>query len=149
MRKSILGLIAGGVIFIAVGVVLYSPNWHALGESFETTLPAKPAEASSEQVHQMCGASCHAYPPADSFPKFAWRKEVKQGYDFFRDSKLQLDYPSLESVVQYYEKRAPEEFPSHEEPVTLGSIPVDFRRLGFQLPEPFQHSAIANVNLVH
>ncbi len=149
MRRGILGLIIGGLILFGVGVVVFSKDRPAPAESFEVTVPRLPAEASSEQVHQLCGTSCHAYPPAASFPKFAWRKEVKQGYEFFRDSKLQLDYPSLESVVQYYEKRAPEEFPSHEEPVTLGSIPVDFRRLGFQLPEPFQHSAIANVNLVH
>src|SRR5438309_583222 len=47
-----------------------------------------PAEASARQVHQFCGA-CHAYPPPDSFPRSAWRKQVRQGYDFFRDSRLQ------------------------------------------------------------
>src|SRR5262249_49760825 len=43
--------------------------------------PAPVEEASAQQVHQFCGA-CHAYPPPDSFPRFAWRKEVEQGYKF-------------------------------------------------------------------
>ena len=44
-----------------------------------------PAEASEEQVRQVCG-NCHAYPPPESMPRFAWRKEVRQGYDLVRDS---------------------------------------------------------------
>ena len=56
-------------------------------------------ESTDEEVHRLC-AACHAYPPPDSFPKSAWRKEVKQGYDFFHeDSRYQFEYPPLESVV--------------------------------------------------
>src|SRR5262249_20324870 len=45
-------------------------------------LSPAPAEASTGQVHQFCGA-CHAYPPPDTFPRSAWRREVRQGYDLF------------------------------------------------------------------
>src|SRR5262245_13410520 len=69
-----------------------------------------PPEATPEEVHRLC-ASCHAYPPPTTFPRSSWRKEVKQAYDFLRDSPLHLPYPSLESVVRYYESRAPEELP--------------------------------------
>jgi hypothetical protein len=77
---------------------------------YTITLAPNLPEASSEQVHQFCGA-CHAYPPPDSMPKSVWRKEVKQGYDFFQDSKLSQNYPSLESVALYYENRAPDRLP--------------------------------------
>src|SRR5436309_3887934 len=66
------------------------------------------AEATAEEVHRLCGA-CHAYPPPDTFPRSAWRKEVKQGYDFFhKDPSHHFDYPPLEAVVRYYQNRAPE-----------------------------------------
>src|SRR5438270_9347834 len=59
------------------------------------TIPVKTLEASSEEVHQVCGA-CHAYPPADSFPRHLWRHEVKRGFDFLRQSRLDIAYPSSE-----------------------------------------------------
>ena len=62
-----------------------------------------PSEASSEEVHRLC-AACHAYPPPETMPRSAWRKEVKQGYDFLRASALAGDFPALESVVLYYEQ---------------------------------------------
>ena len=149
MRLGILSLIICGVLLLAVGVIITSQGPSTQVESFEATLPPIPTEASSEQVHQMCGSSCHAYPPAESFPKFAWRKEVKQGYDFFRDSKLQMDYPSLESVVQYYENRAPEELPPIDRPVNFDPAPVRFQRRGFQLPGNSQQPTVTNVSLGH
>ena len=41
-------------------------------------MPPEPPEATAEQVRQAC-TGCHAYPPPESFPRSAWRKEVKQG----------------------------------------------------------------------
>src|SRR5262249_37281334 len=59
---------------------------------------APPAEASAQEIHTFCG-HCHAYPPPESFPRFAWREEVRKAYDFFRDANLRLDTPDLERVV--------------------------------------------------
>ena len=74
-------------------------------------LGAEPAEATEDQVRSMC-VGCHVYPPPDSFPKSAWRKEVKQAFDFFHDDpKYRTAHPSLESVTRYYESRAPESLP--------------------------------------
>ena len=58
---------------------------------------ASPAEASPEEVRQLCGA-CHAYPTPDSFPKSAWRKEVQLGFDFLRDSSKSGTFPSVENL---------------------------------------------------
>ena len=88
-----------------------------------------PSEASSEDVHRLC-AACHAYPPPETMPRSAWRKEVKQGYDFLRNSALAGDFPALESVVLYYEERAPEQLPSVEQVTTTAKPPAKFEKRG-------------------
>jgi hypothetical protein len=92
--------------------------------------PEDVAEASLEDVQDFCG-KCHAYPPPDCFPRSAWRQELRQAYDFVRNSPLSGKQPSLESVARFYEKRAPLEFtiplPSRSDvppPVTFSPTPV-------------------------
>ena len=63
------------------------------------------------QVHAFCGAACHAYPPAESFPRHHWRAEVERGFRFFDKSGLALTPPKLGHVVRYYEERSPEDYP--------------------------------------
>jgi hypothetical protein len=106
-------------------------------------------EATSDQVHLFCG-KCHAYPPADTFPRSAWRKEVEQGYTFFHESKFKLTMkpPPLESVVKYYEKRAPQELPLLKNENAPGECPVRFRPNHFAVTGQPSDAAIANVNLV-
>jgi hypothetical protein len=131
----------------------------AVGYSF-ISRPAAPApvndpvplsvqEASAAQVHAFCGAVCHAYPPPDTFPRWAWRGEVKQAYDFFRDSKLQIEFPSQESVALYYERRAPVELPPLKFPKPARPLPVSFRRAEHPLPGKAGHPAVSNLQLVH
>lgn len=101
----------------------------------EVEWPPLPPEASAEQVHAFCGA-CHAYPPPDSFPRSAWRKEVKQAYDFFAKApQLAIDYPPLESVVSYYENRAPESLTLLSRPASNSLLPIQFERRGFRVPD--------------
>jgi cytochrome c5 len=105
-------------------------------------------EATSESVHQMCGA-CHAYPPPDTFPRSAWRKEVKQGFDFFhQDATLQFAYPSLESVVRYYENRAPDELESPARP-RIGKCPIHFETQPVPASQTTSSPGVAHVSLVH
>jgi hypothetical protein len=111
--------------------------------------PPPPQEASAAQVHAFCGTACHAYPPAETFPRAAWRREVKQAYDFFRDSKLPLDFPSQESVALYYERRAPEALPPLKQEKPAGPLPVSLRRKDYRIPGNPAHPAVSNVNLVH
>lgn len=112
-------------------------------------IPPEPPEASAEQVHQFCGA-CHAYPPPETFPRSAWRKEVRQAYDFFAKSPLLgMEFPSLESVALYYEHRAPETLPLLSPGVSSQAPPIRFERHGFGLPDRRASPGVSNVNLVH
>jgi hypothetical protein len=114
----------------------------------EVPLPVAPAEASAAEVHRFCGA-CHAYPPAETFPRSAWRREVKQAYDFFANSTLQIDFPSQEGVALYYERRAPEALPLWKNDRPAREPPVAWRRKDYRAPAGPPHPAVSNVNLVH
>jgi hypothetical protein len=111
-------------------------------------LPPRPPEATSEQVHAFCGA-CHVYPAADIVPRSEWRREIRQAYDFFKNSNLDLDYPPFESVAQYYENRAPESLPLRRPARAPGPCPVEFARSGHAPPGLASLPVISNVNLVH
>src|SRR5262245_42631113 len=107
--RRALPIIAGVVVLsaaAAIGYVVFTPK--PAPEIPEPQLRPEPSEATSEQVHQIC-AACHAYPPPETFPRSAWKKEVQQGYDFFhKDLTYRFEYPAMESVLRYYERRAPE-----------------------------------------
>lgn len=108
-----------------------------------------PSEASSDDVHRLC-AACHAYPPPESMPRWAWRKEVKQGYDFLRASALSGSFPSLESVVQYYEHHAPERLPALDAVAAAPGPPVKFEKRGTGwMPNVPPFPAIASTQLTH
>jgi hypothetical protein len=99
------------------------------------------------QVHTFCGGSCHAYPPADSFPRKHWRAEVKRGFGFFNQSGLPLSPPPLDSVIQYYEERAPEDYPPAT--ITPASKPLGIQFEQFSYPPPAgPRSMISNVSAV-
>jgi hypothetical protein len=113
------------------------------------TMAPEPPEASGEEVHRLCGV-CHAYPPPDTFPRFAWRHEVKQGYDFFHaDGSYHFDYPPLEAVVRYYENRAPDELPALSRTPSARPPAAQFDRQGYRPPEMSGPPGVANINLVH
>src|ERR1700730_6363360 len=57
-------------------------------------LPPPAVESPEKEVKQFCGI-CHAYPAPDTFPRGHWRKEIARAYDFWRNSGLSFDYPSL------------------------------------------------------
>src|SRR5262249_28738538 len=111
--------------------------------------PDDPADV-SEQVHNFCGSSCHAYPPPDSFPRANWRSEVERGYRFAEQAGLTRKVPPIESVVRYYEKRAPEEVPGTTRPPPSRPLPVRFQKQSYPGPAlpPGEKFAISNVNLV-
>lgn len=76
------------------------------GPNAGTSVESIPAVSKSEVV-RFCG-DCHAYPEPGTFPVQKWREEVVQGFQFYRDSeRTDLSPPELESVVSYYEQRAP------------------------------------------
>lgn len=99
--------------------MLASGNMHSKSEN----------EATDLSVRKLCSA-CHAYPPPETMPRSTWRKEVKQAYEFFRDSALGGEYPSLESVVSYYEKHSPETLAKIELEKNRSNPPVQFQKRG-------------------
>jgi FG-GAP-like repeat len=119
------------------------------GEGPSASAAPQEGEASPAQVRQFCGAACHGYPPPETFPRAAWRGEVKQAYDFFRQSNLQTDFPSQEGVALYYEHRAPGDLPPLGAEKPARPLPVSFRRTNHDTPGGVTtQPAVSHVNLV-
>ena len=73
-----------------------SPANHALTPATEAAIVA------------FCG-DCHAMPDPASFPKTAWDKEVRRGYDFYYASgRNSLAVPVFADTKHYFVTRAPE-----------------------------------------
>jgi hypothetical protein len=144
-RRLLAGSLVGALILI--GIVAYL-NWPSPpAEPPPVTRPAEPPEATPEQVRQVC-AACHAYPPPETFPRSAWRKEVKQGYDFLhQDAAHRFAFAPLPSVLRYYEKRAPEALPSLP-PLPSGESPLRFERRGYKLPDSSAPPGVTHLSLV-
>jgi hypothetical protein len=102
----------------------------------------------AEQVHAFCGGSCHAYPPADSFPRKHWRAEVERGFKFFERSGLPLKAPPFFAVVRYYEKQAPEELEHARITPAAQPLTLKFRKQSYPNPPDGGKPAISHVNLV-
>jgi hypothetical protein len=106
-----------------------------------------PGDAVAE-VHTFC-AACHAFPPPETFPRDAWEREVRQGYDFFHRSDLPLKAPPFEPTVRYFEDRAPAELPAAVVKTAPGAAPVSFERRSFAGPTHAKPPTISNVGLFH
>jgi hypothetical protein len=106
------------------------------------------AEASEEQVRRGC-AACHLYPPPDSFPVGAWPAEVERGYRFAREAGTADALPPMDSVVRFYQRRAPERLPIILPDDAPGPPPVAFHSAGYYVPAEQTEPAVSNVNLVH
>jgi hypothetical protein len=131
---------AGGAVFYFLG-----------GSDAPAPPPPRPPEittASAETVHTFCGA-CHAYPPAETFPRRYWPAEVKRGYRFFERSGMSLRPPPIEGVIRYYEEGAPEELPEVVLPPDAGPPRVAFQKVGPPGPAVPGYFAVSNVSLVH
>ncbi len=63
--------------------------------------------ATAKEVETFCG-DCHATPLPDTFPRSAWPREVKRGFDFYFESfRSDLSPPTESSVIAYYQSLAP------------------------------------------
>jgi hypothetical protein len=141
---------------VVVGVVALTAGGYALRfRSFQRAEPPSPKSPDdpadiAEQVHNFCGGSCHAYPPPDTFPRAYWRSEVERGYRFAEQAGLTRKVPPIESVVRYYQSRAPEEFPVPKWEAPSHPLPVRFVKQSYPGPAlpPGERFAISNVNLV-
>ena len=149
MRNKLrFSMIAAGIVvsWLPPGVFWFLPRVPAPSPLPTLASPPAPVEASEERVHQFCGA-CHAYPPAETFPRAHWRKEIRTAYDFFRDSGLQLEAPSMESVALYYESRAPLSLPAAKIENAPTPSPLRFQPTGFRTQDQTPHPGVTNVSL--
>jgi hypothetical protein len=114
--------------------------------------PSEPV-ASPQEIADYCSA-CHAYPPADSFPRAAWKEEVEKAYKLIAQSnqdgkRVGLKAPPMEQVLRYYEERAPLELSLPVIPKAPGPLPLRLRPTAYPPPPRAPDPAVANVNLVH
>jgi hypothetical protein len=86
------------------------------------------------QVHTFCGGRCHAYPPAESFPRKHWRAEVERGFQFFGKSGQAGTPPNVAHVIRYYEERAPEDYAPAEIVPAAHPLPVRFDQVSYPPP---------------
>ncbi len=61
--------------------------------------PAAPVASGDtpQRVKLFCG-NCHEYPPADVFPRSAWKSNIERMYMFFGQSGRPLQPPPIEDV---------------------------------------------------
>jgi hypothetical protein len=132
------GAVLGGYLYLRDEAASVPPS----------VLPAAATGDITAQVHEFCGA-CHAYPPADTFPRSAWKGEVEQGYLFFADSNKALPAPPVGEVVRYYEERAPETLPpaAYEKATEPPSVRLVPRQ--YPLPTELSPAAISNLQVAH
>jgi hypothetical protein len=100
------------------------------------------------RVHNFCGA-CHNYPPAETFPKSAWRYEVEQGYRFFNQAGMPLRPPPQDEVIRHFAEQAPDQLPPARFDTATTPVPVRFEPISFPVMPGDAPPRISNVNLVH
>jgi hypothetical protein len=147
---TFLAVLAAGTTAAAAYVYFGRP-----ADSREAPAPTHPEEAAATpaQIEDYC-SKCHAYPPADSFPRSAWKEEVEKAYKLIAQSnlhgkRLEGKAPPMEQVVRYYEERAPLELPPAAITRATGPLPLRLGRTDYPVLPRAAEPAVANVNLVH
>jgi hypothetical protein len=111
------------------------------------TPPPAPADLDAH-LHRVC-VHCHAFAPADTFPRWAWKEEVEQAYRFAAAANMPETMPPIDSVVSYFEQRAPEQLPPAVFEKSDTPLPVKFQRAACPVLNLKEGTAVSNVNLVH
>lgn len=105
-----------------------------------------------QQIERFC-SDCHAMPIPATFPKSRWPEEVRQGFDFYIESRrTDLQEPIRQDVVKYFQDAAPErvdvpradQMPSEASPVHFQPAP-DFRLSSDGGENPSASPAIAQL----
>ncbi len=104
-----------------------------------------------ERIQRFCG-SCHDNPPADTFPRFAWKDLIERMYLIFNESGRPLQPPPIEEVVRYFEERAPLQLPPAairraDHPLSVRLARRDYPVCEGPYQDPSPH--VSHVNLVH
>jgi hypothetical protein len=143
-----------GILLVGVaGICLALEGCGRFGGDRSETVPPSANPSATPQLPQriqlFCG-SCHENPPADTFPRFAWKNLVERMYISFNESGRPLRPPPIEEVVSYFEERAPLQLPpaniQRTDPLP-GFTRIDYPVFAGSPNAMPPH--IANVNLVH
>ncbi len=88
---------------------------------------AVPDDTVKTRIEAFCG-DCHAVPKPSSFPRYAWHKEVRAGYEFYANSgRTDLDPPPIAETVAYYRSHAPETLTFPDPPEADQPLSVTFK----------------------
>ena len=102
-------------------------------------------EALRPHVAAFCG-DCHAVPPAASFSKEEWEREVLRGFEFYRSSgRLDLTEPNQGEVVAYFRAQAPEKLVFPAVSMASHALPVRFRRQTLPTPDRLPNAAVSSL----
>src|SRR5947209_7770753 len=146
--RLLLSALAGASLLAAAGAaIVFLSGPRPQDNPPSAAPPPAPADIIA-QVHAFCGA-CHDYPPPDTFPRSAWKREVERGFSFAEHDALPLTPPPLGAVVRYYEERAPLELPAADVRRASTPLPVTFERVAYPGPPAQERHGVSNVNLVH
>ena len=123
------------------------------GGSSTISLSTNPAATPHlpRRIQLFCG-SCHANPPADTFPRSAWKGLIERMYLAFTEYGRPLQPPPIEEVIAFFEERAPLHLPPADIQRASHPLPIHFRRIDYPVyeePSKVSPTRISNVNLVH
>jgi hypothetical protein len=135
-------LVWPAVLVVALAVGCWDKN-----DPPSATPPPPPADL-DRQLQVVC-SHCHAYPPADTFPRSAWKEEVEQAYRFAAAANMPVVMPPIDSAITYFEERAPGRLPAAVFEKSDTPLPVKLRRTACPLLTLKEGTAVSNVNLVH
>jgi len=91
---------------------------------------SKLKEASEAHVRAFCSA-CHAYTPPNLLPKSMWPSEIEQMYRLYQESGIKVPAPDIETVAEYFRRRAPEELLVPQVPVAAaGGVQFEQHLIG-------------------
>jgi hypothetical protein len=142
----------GGVLVVGSAAVAVYLCWSRPGGGeapSPPTTPAPTAAASARQIEKYCGTQCHAFPPPEAYPRWAWKDEVNLAYRIIFNSDRKTPPPARQDVIRYYEERAPLELPEALIRRATNPIPVRFEQTQYPVMPHAPYPAVANVNLVH
>jgi hypothetical protein len=140
------------LVLVGAGFTVWA-GWHYYHPEPVPPSPSPPGLGTlskaevAEQTHQFCGA-CHHYPPAETFPRQAWKGEVEQGYHFFLESTRRLQPPPIDQVIAYYEDQAPEQLPAAKIEPASAPLSVGFAQVTFPGPPGSSPPRISYVQIV-
>jgi len=94
-----------------------------------TTLTSSLPTETIGRIERFCG-DCHPLPFPSTFPKANWVEEVRQGFDFYIESKrTDLEEPVRHDVVKYFQDLAPDKVLVPRADAMKQSLsPVQFQR---------------------